>query len=83
LTIVALNRQFFEWRDGQLSGPDVIRRFGRSSELVGGEILEPRSESETDHGNVAAKCDDQARQGLGKSAIRYAEIRRFIERKIA
>src|ERR1700732_1627610 len=32
-------------------------------ELVGGEILvKRRSESETDHGNVAAKRDDQARQ---------------------
>jgi type IV secretory pathway TraG/TraD family ATPase VirD4 len=30
---------------------------------VGGEILvKRRSESETDHGNVAAKRDDQARQ---------------------
>jgi hypothetical protein len=40
----------------------VIKR-GTACSRVGGEILvKRRSESETDHGNVAAKRDDQARQ---------------------
>jgi hypothetical protein len=42
LTIVALNRQFFEWREGELSDPDLFLRFGRTADLLSWETVSAR-----------------------------------------
>jgi hypothetical protein len=39
LSTIALNRQFFEWREGELSDPDLFRRFGRTHELLTWEAI--------------------------------------------
>ena len=39
---IALNRQFFEWREGELSDPDIILRLGRSADLLSWESISAR-----------------------------------------
>ena len=36
LSTIALNRQFFEWREGELSDPGLFRRFRRTADLLTG-----------------------------------------------
>jgi hypothetical protein len=33
LTTIALDRRFFEWREGELSDPDLVLRWGRTTDL--------------------------------------------------
>ncbi|HEY8128657.1 MAG TPA: hypothetical protein VIF39_08090 [Hyphomicrobium sp.] len=39
---IALNRQFFEWREGELSDPDLILRLGGSDDLLSWESISVR-----------------------------------------
>lgn len=34
MTTIALDRRFFEWRDEELSDPDLVLRWGRSRDLL-------------------------------------------------
>jgi hypothetical protein len=42
LTTIALNRQFFEWREGKLSDPEMVLRFGRAADLLSWETVSAR-----------------------------------------
>jgi hypothetical protein len=42
LPTIALNRQFFEWREGELSDPDLILRLGGSDDLLSWESISVR-----------------------------------------
>ena len=39
---IALNRQFFEWREGKFSDPDLILRLGGSADLLSWESISAR-----------------------------------------
>ena len=42
MSTIALNRQFFEWREGELSDPGLVRRFGRTDDLLTWETISAR-----------------------------------------
>jgi len=42
LPTIALNRQFFEWREGELSDPDLILRLGGSADLLSWKSISAR-----------------------------------------
>ena len=42
MSVVALNRQFIEWHEGELSDPDFFSRFRLSSELRSWEDISAR-----------------------------------------
>ena len=42
LSTIALSRQFFEWREGELSDPNLFRRFGRTADLLTWEAISAR-----------------------------------------
>jgi hypothetical protein len=39
LPTIPLNRQFFKWHEGELSDPELVRRFRRSSDLLSWETV--------------------------------------------
>jgi hypothetical protein len=57
LSIIALNRQFFEWHEGTPSNPDLIPRIGRSGDLFSWESILTRRRvvilAEAGSGNTA------------------------------
>jgi hypothetical protein len=42
LSTIALNRQFFEWREGGLSDPGLVRRFRLTNDLMSWETISAR-----------------------------------------